>query len=91
MSKTSPIPAEVFHVSEFIVEEMEARGWDRDRLAQEMGGDFGVSRYVVDLILELRRKDMHLGDKTCAKLARAFGTSAEFWFNLDDAWRSAQP
>jgi hypothetical protein len=49
----SRTPAEAFHPSEFITEEMEARGWDRDELARRMGGGFAVTRLALDLYLDV--------------------------------------
>ena len=95
MSEGLRKPAEVFHVSEFIREEMEARGWDRDRLASEMTPgasrrEWGITRLTLDFLFESRGKKMFIGKKTANQLALAFGTSPELWANLDDAWRKAQ-
>lgn len=81
-------PAEVFPVSVFLREEMEARGWSEDDLLNRMPGSREGNGLWLDLIfaefnLETR-KDMRLGD--ASPLAHAFGTSKEFWENLDEAY-----
>jgi HTH-type transcriptional regulator/antitoxin HigA len=85
---TERIPAEVFHPSEYIVEELEARGWTRDRLATEMRGeDWGTDRLAIDLYLEIgpTNPGCRLG-AMADDLARVFGTSAELWRNLEASW-----
>jgi plasmid maintenance system antidote protein VapI len=82
------IPAECWHPSVFMQEEMDARGWTRDDLATEMRcPNWGVTRLSLDLYFEAGpvEPDMLLGDGE--DFARAFGTSAEFWLNLEAAWR----
>ncbi len=73
------IPAEVFHPSEHIRDELEARGWDEAEFAERGGfslekahalvsGADGIDRYAAD------------------GLARAFGTSFQIWLNLMESW-----
>ncbi len=80
------ISAEVFHPSEFIIDEMEARGWDLDELARRMGGDFAINRLSLDLyfIVGPKEPDLLIGDGE--DFALAFGVSAEFFRNLEAAW-----
>jgi HTH-type transcriptional regulator / antitoxin HigA len=85
------IPAEVFHPSEFIIEEMEARGWTRDDLALRMGGDFGINRLSLDFYFEVGPTDPNLLMGDGDDFARAFGVSAEFFRNLEAVWRKQQP
>lgn len=89
MTQTTRVPAEVFHPSEFIQDEMDARGWDRDDLATQMvgmvGGEaWGLARLSLDFYLEIgaANPDLRIGQES----ARAFGTSAVFWTNLETAW-----
>ena len=89
--------AEAFHVAEYIEDEMTARGWDRDELATRMlppeqldpldHDAWGIARLALDMLLDVRRTDVALGEQA-EQLARAFGTSAEFWRNLHEAWRT---
>ena len=90
---TTRLPAEVFHPSVFLIEEMEERGWDRDRLATEMMGlsdklDWGVTRVSLDFYFEVGPGEpgLRIVDVTAEAFARAFGTSKEFWINLEAAW-----
>jgi hypothetical protein len=84
-----------FHSSVYVAEEMEARGWDRDRLALEMvGGDrerYGVTRLALDFFFEIGPTDPHCqtGPEMCAQLATAFGVSTELFVNLEKAWLSS--
>jgi hypothetical protein len=87
-TQTTPdrAPAEVFHPSVFILEEMEARGWDQWELSRRMGGDAQINYVGLEFYFEIGpiEPDLRLGDGE--DFARAFGTSAEFWRNLEDAW-----
>ncbi|MGH6981446.1 MAG: helix-turn-helix transcriptional regulator [Stellaceae bacterium] len=85
------VHAEVFHPSVFIHEELEARGWTLDDLALRMGGDFGLQRFALDFYMTVHDKHLLLGADGERDLARAFGTSPEFWHNLEAAWRAQQP
>lgn len=85
-------PAEVFPVYDFVKEEMEARGWSVDDLLNHMPGDRDLNQLTLDIMEATPklaadlRKGMRLGDQTASDLAQAFGTSREFWLNLDAAW-----
>jgi len=86
--------AEVFPVSYFIAEEMNARGWSKDDLLNRMPGIRALNDIWLELIfaapdmeLELRQ-NMTIGD--AGPLAHAFGTSKELWENLDATWVAYQ-
>jgi hypothetical protein len=89
------VPAQAFHPSVFIIEEMEARGWDRWELARRMGGDYRQRRLEIDLYFEVGpgEPDLRIGDGE--DFALAFGCSAEFFRNLEKIWltwlRDRQP
>ena len=79
---------ERFHPSEFIREEMEARGWDDVDTARRMGGDPATSLLELQMYLavgETGDPRLRLGS-TAQKLSQAFGTSAKFWLNLERAF-----
>lgn len=81
---------EVFPLRDFLREEMEARDWGADELALRMGPrkDFGINRLTVDFILFVEpMKGALLGPEASKCLAGAFGTSDDFWMNLDKAWQ----
>src|SRR4051812_4468060 len=73
-------PAEVFPPGEFIRDELEARGWTQGDLAKIMGRP----EPSINLIINDKRG---ITPETANELAAAFGTSAEFWLNLDAIYR----
>jgi HTH-type transcriptional regulator/antitoxin HigA len=80
------IPAEVFPVADHIGNEMAARGWSLYGLARESG----LPPAVVYMLLH---ESGGVNDEIAAGLARAFGTTPEFWRSLDAAywqWFDAQ-
>lgn len=83
---TAPL-AEAFHPSVFIAEELEARGWSLDDLAQRMPGDFGVNRLALDFYMTIGAETpgLRIGE-SAAGLAAAFGVSPELFTNLERAW-----
>jgi HTH-type transcriptional regulator/antitoxin HigA len=70
---------EIFHPGEFIREEIEARGWTQEDLANIMGRPI----QVVNQILNGHKS---VTSQTAAELAATFGTSAEIWLNLQTAY-----
>lgn len=83
------------HPSTFIVEEMKARGWTVDRLAIAMGSDnadfmagVAINNLALDMYITVGpdHRDVRLGPTMTTQLAVAFGTSVEFWSNLEKAW-----
>jgi hypothetical protein len=82
-------PAEVFHPSVFIREEMRARRWSRATLARHMPGDYIVNRLAIDLYLEIgpREPNLRLDPEY---FAGAFGVAPEFFRNLEAAWLAGQ-
>lgn len=77
---TERIPAEVFPPGEFIREELEARGWNQNDLAEILGS---YPRLVSEIITGKRA----ITPETAKKLAAAFGTSAQLWMNLESTYR----
>ena len=77
-------PAEAFPPGDFLKEELEERGWTQDDLAAIMGKQV---RTVNELVVGKRS----VTPGTAKSLAAALGTTAQFWLNLDSAyklWRS---
>lgn len=74
------VPAEVFPPGAFIREELEARGWTQRDLAEILGRPLSA---INQIILAKRG----ITPKTAQELAAAFGTSAQFWLNLETAYR----
>lgn len=84
------IPAQVEHVSVFIADELEARGWTHERLAVEMTKkELATNQLTVGLLLDVQDPGMILDKETAHKLANAFGVSQDLFLNLDAAWRKA--
>lgn len=76
------------HVADLIDEELAARGWTLDDLAERMGPEFDRNRCALDILM-LRDRRVKIGDATAGQLAAAFGTSAVLWLHLDRQWRAA--
>lgn len=77
-------PAEVFHPGEYLLDELNERGWTQIEFAE-------IIRRPVRLVNEIVNKKKGITPDTAQELAAAFGTSAELWMNLDSAynlWKS---
>lgn len=79
------VPAAVFHVAEILQGELEARGWTLDELKRRSGAD-GAGCLALDFLM-LRDPRLSLDGDTAGLIAKAFGTSAEFWLRVDETWR----
>lgn len=71
----------------YIQEELDAREWSIADLAARMG-DTKKEREIWELTIELHivlgdEPGALLGQTTANALARAFGTSPQYWMNLD--------
>ena len=80
---TQQIPAEVFPPGEFIRDEIEERGWTQEDLAEILGRPL---RLVNEIIMGKRG----ITPETANGIAAAFGTSAQFWMNLESMYRLSQ-
>lgn len=76
-------PAEVFPPGDFIKEELEARGWTQEDLAEILGRN---TRLVNEIITGKRG----ITPETAKGLGDVFGTGAQFWMNLESAYRLSQ-
>lgn len=72
--------AEVFPPGEFILEELEARGWSQTELADILS----FARNIVNELISGKRT---ITPKIAKALAEAFGSSAQYWMNLDSAYQ----
>lgn len=72
--------AEVFPPGDIIKEELEARGWTQTDFAEIIGKS---ARLVNEVIAGKRA----VTPDTARALADAFGTSAQFWMNLESAYQ----
>lgn len=72
--------AEVFPPGEFIREELEERGWSQVELAEILGR---TPRLVSEIITGKRA----ITPDTAKAIGDAFGTSAQYWMNLESAYQ----
>ena len=70
------VPAEVFPPGEFLREELEARAWSQQELAD-------ILNQPVRLVSELIYGERAVTPEIAVGLAEAFGTSAEYWMTLE--------
>lgn len=73
---------EPYPPGQLIREELEARGWSQQDLAQVMGKNHA-------LLSEIVNTKRAITPETAQALADAFGTSPELWLNLDANYRLA--
>jgi plasmid maintenance system antidote protein VapI len=80
----------LFHVGEYLEDELNARGWTTRDCAERMGGNVEIDTLTLDLTIAASyaphghvANKCFLGPDTAAGLAKAFGSSAETWLNLD--------
>lgn len=74
------IAAEGFLPGEFITEELDERGWNQLDFAEIIGKTPGM---VNELIKGKRKVTPEIAER----LSAAFGTSAEYWTNLETAYQ----
>lgn len=74
------VPAEAFPPGDYIREEIAERGWTQADLADILGKS-------LPLVNELIGGKRELTPETAHVLASAFGTSAQFWLNLETRYR----
>src|ERR1700752_2554645 len=73
-------PAEVFPPGEFLREELEARGWTQQELADILDRP---PRLISEIIAAKRA----ITPETAKGFADAFGTAAEYWLNLESQYQ----
>ena len=73
-------------VGTYIREELAARGWSNETLADAMGVSVGVVQAMMaeEFAFLLEGDDAH--SELADKLGRAFGTSSSLWVKLDLAY-----
>jgi HTH-type transcriptional regulator/antitoxin HigA len=85
-SDTTFTPAVAFPPGEFLRDELEAREWTQEDLADVLG----VSVRLVNEVIKGKRS---VTVETAQRLGDAFGTGAQFWLNLESSyqlWRAKQ-
>lgn len=76
----SRVPAEVFPPGEFLRDELEAREWSQQELADILDRP---PRLVNEIVAGKRA----ITPETAKGLAEAFGTSADYWMNLESQYQ----
>lgn len=79
-------PVEAFPVGEFLLKELDQRGWTQAEFAEILGRPAQVISEIVSGKKEITRE-------SAAQIAAALGTSPELWLNFQDRyhlWRQAQ-
>lgn len=84
-------PAECFHLSEIINEELAERGWSLNDLVFRMRRfesekDWQIERLAVEMFLTVHDPDILLGDMAQG-FATAFDISPQFFMNCHESWR----
>lgn len=72
--------AEAFPPGEFIKDELEARGWTQEDLAEITG----LASPVISNIINVKRA---ISPDVASSIAAAFGTTAQFWMNLETSYQ----
>lgn len=75
-------PARAVSPGQVLARELEARGWTQKTLARNMGRP-------TQEINEIVKGSKQITPETALELAEVFGTSAEFWTNLEVQYRIA--
>lgn len=80
--------AEVFSLSEYISDELIARGWKTEDAAVRMKTDRGAALdlFVLDVIMCVPDEKLIIDDDVFEGLGRAFDVSADFFRNLHRVW-----
>jgi HTH-type transcriptional regulator/antitoxin HigA len=75
------IVAESFPIGEFIEEELQERSWTEQDLADKLMANVATIRVLL-------KGKKPINPATVQNLADVFGTSVEFWMNLERLYRS---
>jgi HTH-type transcriptional regulator/antitoxin HigA len=76
-------PAEVFPPGEFLLDELEARGWTQAEFAE-------IIRRPARLVSEVVAGKRAVTPETARDFSAALGTSAQFWLGLEAAYQSSR-
>ncbi len=75
--------AQILPPGEFLREELEERGWAQSDLAE-------ILRLPAKLVSEVISGKRAITSEIAMGLGEAFGTSAQYWSNLERAYRNVQ-
>jgi HTH-type transcriptional regulator/antitoxin HigA len=74
------VPAECFPPGDFVREEMEARGWSAETLAE-------MIQWQRDLLDRVLEGSEPITEEMAKSLAHGFGVSSAYWLNLEIMYR----
>jgi len=74
------------HPSEYIAEELEARGWSRSDLAERMNHSYAQTVLDIYFLIGPTKTNCRIGIRTAEALARAFDVSPEYFIALERDW-----
>ena len=74
------IVAEAFHPGEFLLDELNERGWTQVEFAEIIGRPY-------QLVNEIIAGKKRITPETAKELGAALGTTAQFWMNLDTTYQ----
>ena len=77
------------HVGYYINEEVEARRWTSQDLAERMGGNLDETTLAVDMLIHLPEPKLLLTQDMADRLGSALSVSPDFFINLDRMWRDS--
>lgn len=86
--KIKALPPGPPHPIDIFWTELDARGWTVQALAARIGGDTLGNRALLWHWLRHPTRELELGPIWAAKLDTAFGLGADFFLNLEKAWRA---
>ena len=89
-------PAEVFHTSVFIQEELDERGWSLRDLVFRMRRydsekDWAINLLAIEMFMCVHEKNILLDQQMADELGLAFDVNPQFFLNLHESWRKEQP
>jgi plasmid maintenance system antidote protein VapI len=89
------IPAESFHPSVFINDELKERGWSLRDLVFRMRRyksekDWAVNMLAFEMYMTVHEPDIILGEEMAHDLGTAFNVSPALFLKLHESWRSTQ-
>lgn len=74
------VPAQCFHPGEYVRDEMIARGWDAEKLAEQ------TPYYTLKEVKQIINCEHDINPRMAFELHRIFDTSVELWINLQLAF-----
>lgn len=84
--------AQCLHPSTFIADELSARNWTVEMMLDAMMQHYDEGMEKLELIILMyfevgpTTKKLRMGDTIAELLHRTFGTSKQFWLNIENAW-----